>query len=194
MRSICVFTGSNRGNREIYARLAKELGEEIADRHLTLVYGASRVGLMGVIADAVLARGQNVVGVIPEALCKKELMHDSLSDTHIVKSMHERKAMFAELSDGFVAMPGGLGTLEELFEVMTWAQLGFHVNPVGLLNVDGYFDELLNFLDKAVENGFVHPEHRAMLLVSKKPADLLDLMSQYQAGPVSKWIDKADEL
>ena len=149
---------------------------------------------MGVIADAALAEDGHVIGVIPEALCTKELMHEGLSETYVVKSMHERKARFSELSDGFIAMPGGLGTLEELFEVLTWAQLGFHSKPVGVLNVDGYFDELLQFLDKTVDHGFVGSVHRSMILIEQQPAALLDAMLNYIPVPVSKWIDQADEL
>ncbi|MDH3646580.1 MAG: TIGR00730 family Rossman fold protein [Gammaproteobacteria bacterium] len=194
MKSVCVFTGSNRGVSDAYATFAEQLGQEITNRGMGLVYGASRVGLMGVIADAVLAAGGHVVGVIPEALRKKELMHEGLTETHVVKSMHERKALFAELSDGFVAMPGGLGTLEELFEVLTWAQLGFHNRPVGLLNVSGYYDELLRFLDQTVAQGFVHRKHRSMMLIDEEPAALLDAMADYRPASVSKWIDQADEL
>jgi len=194
MKNICVFTGSNRGTKEAYIDIARNLGAEIARRGIGLVYGASRVGLMGVVADAALSAGARVVGVIPEALVRKELVHEGLTDTQIVKSMHERKARFAELSDGFIAMPGGLGTLEEYFEVLTWAQLGFHAKPVGLLNSSGYFDELLRFLDKAVEHGFVHGRHRKMMLVEDDPVRLLDAMQSYVPAAVSKWIDRADEL
>lgn len=194
MKNVCVFTGANRGSPDSYGRAAEELGLEIARRDLGLVYGASKVGLMGVIADAVLGSGGRVIGVIPEALCKKELLHEGLSQTHIVRSMHERKALFSELSDGFIAMPGGLGTLEELFEVLTWAQLGFHAKPVAMLNAGGYFDQLLQFLDKTVADGFVRSAHRSMLLIDDQPAELLDAMLSYRPVPVAKWIDRASEL
>ncbi len=194
MKSVCVFTGSNRGNRPGFAAIAAALGSEIAARGLELVYGGSRVGLMGVVADAALAAGGEVTGVLPQALVRKELVHPEITRTHIVESMHERKAMFSDLSDGFVALPGGLGTLEELFEVLTWAQLGFHSKPVGLLNTDRYYDDLLTFLGKAVDEGFVREAHRGLLLSHSAPVALLDAMAGFEPVVVSKWIDKADEL
>ena len=194
MKNICVFTGSNRGTDSAYTDAARELGAELARRELGLVYGGSRVGLMGVVADAALAAGAPVIGVIPQALVRKELVHEGLTELEVVQSMHERKARFAELSDGFIAMPGGLGTLEEYFEVLTWAQLGFHDKPVALLNSGGYFDELLAFLDKTVAHGFVNSEHRKIMLIQDDPARLLDRMRDYQPARVSKWIDRADEL
>lgn len=194
MQSVCVFTGSNTGTENAHAQAAAALGREIAGRGMRLVYGAGRVGLMGVIADAALDAGGEVTGVIPEALMKKELAHRALTQLHVVGSMHERKAMFSQLSDGFVAMPGGLGTLEELFEVLTWAQLGFHAKPVALLNVAGYYDELLQFIDKTVENQFVHARHREMIIAETEPGAVLDAMTAHRSPAVSKWIDRAEEL
>lgn len=194
MQSVCVFTGSSTGAENAHAVAAAALGREIVDRGMRLVYGAGKVGLMGVIADAALEAGGEVIGVIPEALMEKELAHRSLTQLHVVGSMHERKAMFSQLSNGFVAMPGGLGTLEELFEVLTWAQLGFHAKPVALLNVAGYYDELLRFIDKTVANKFVHARHRNMIIAETEPAAVLDAMAAHQAPTVSKWIDRAEEL
>lgn len=194
MKTVCVFTGSNRGTEKTYSDAATRLGQELAGRNMGLVYGGSSVGLMGVIADAALAAGAHVTGVIPQALCRKELLHQGLNETHVVKTMHERKAMFAKLSDGFIAMPGGLGTLEELFEVLTWAQLGFHAKPVGLLNADGYFDELLTFLDKSVAKGFVRSAHRSMILIDQQPAVLLDAMLGYRPQVQGKWNDLDEQL
>lgn len=191
MKRICVFTGSSPGARTDYAEAAQELGREIASRGLELVFGGGRVGLMGVIADAVLANGGNVIGVIPEALAAKEIAHSRLTELRVVRSMHERKATMAELSDAFVALPGGLGTLEEFFEIITWAQLGLHAKPVGIMNVAGYFDPLFAFLDRAVDERFVKREHRAMIIMAHSPADLVDRLASYEAPRVEKWIDRA---
>ena len=159
---------------------------------MELVYGGAHVGLMGVTADATLVAGGRVTGVIPEALVSKELAHRGLTDLRVVASMHERKALMAELSDGFIALPGGWGTWEELFEVLTWAQLGLHRKPCGLLNVGGYFDGLLTFMTHAVEEGFVRPQQHAMLQVATTPAELLDRMAAYQPVVVEKWIEKSE--
>lgn len=191
MKRICVFTGSSPGARPDYADAARELGRVLASRGHELIYGGGRVGLMGVIADAVLADGGKVVGVIPEALAAKEVAHSRLTELRVVQSMHERKATMAELSDAFVALPGGLGTLEEFFEVITWAQLGLHAKPVGIMNVSGYFDPLFSFLDRAVEERFVKSEHRAMIITAHSPVDLLDRLEAYQAPRVEKWIDRS---
>jgi uncharacterized protein (TIGR00730 family) len=191
MKRICVFTGSSPGARTDYADAAQELGRLLVARGHGLVYGGGRVGLMGVIADAVLANGGNVIGVIPEALAAKEIAHSRLTELRVVRSMHERKAIMADLSDAFIALPGGLGTLEEFFEVITWAQLGLHAKPVGIMNVSGYFDPLFAFLDRAVDEGFVKRQHRAMIIMAHSPADLLDRLQSYQPPQVEKWIDRS---
>ena len=156
------------------------------------MYGGARVGLMGVLADAVLENGGRVTGVIPESLVSREVAHDRLSDLRIVESMHARKAMMADLADGFIALPGGWGTLEELFEVLTWAQLGLHRKPCGVLNVRGFYDGLLSFLEHSVEERFVRREYRQMVMVSSSPGDILDLFAQYAPPAVEKWIDRAE--
>lgn len=177
-RKICVFTGSRHGSRPQYAEAAAALGREIVRRGYGLVYGGGNVGLMTVIADTVLDSGGPVTGVIPHALVSKEVAHRRLSDLRMVGSMHERKAVMAELSDGFIAMPGGIGTMEEFFEVLSWAQLGLHEKPCGLLNVSGYYDRLIGFLDGAVAEDFVKPKHRALMIVEAHPGKLLDCFEQ----------------
>jgi len=191
MKRICVFAGSSAGARPEYVAAASELGRVLATRGIGLVYGGARVGLMGAVADAVLAGGGSVIGVIPRALVEKEVAHDGLTELRVVGSMHERKALMAELSDGFVALPGGWGTLEEMFEILTWAQLGLHRKPCGLLNVQGYFDQLLSFLDHTVEQGFVRREYGSLLSVSDAPAPLLDALAGLRPPVVEKWIDMA---
>lgn len=158
---------------------------------MDLVYGGARVGIMGVVADAVLASGGHVIGVIPEALVAKEVAHEGLSELRVVRSMHERKALMSDLADGFIALPGGWGTLDELFEILTWGQLGLHRKPCGVLNVRGYFDGLLSFLEHAMNEGFVRREHRSMMAVANRATDLLDLMGAYEPPVVRKWIDRA---
>jgi uncharacterized protein (TIGR00730 family) len=190
LRSICVFTGSSPGAQPAYAEAAAALGRTLAERGLDLVYGGAQVGLMGTLADAALASGGRVVGVLPEALVSKEVAHPGLSKLHVVSSMHERKALMAELSDGFVALPGGLGTLEELAEVLTWAQLGLHAKPCGLLDVAGYYGGLLSFLDHAVAERFVHPEHRSLLIAGDAPGALLDRLASWRAPQLEKWLDR----
>ncbi|MGP6190177.1 MAG: TIGR00730 family Rossman fold protein [Vulcanimicrobiaceae bacterium] len=183
---ICVFCGSHEGNRPEFRETAKLVGRLLAERGLGIVYGGGRVGLMGALADAALAAGGRVIGVIPEALAAREVAHRSVSELHVVGSMHERKALMAALADAFVALPGGFGTLEELFEVITWRQLGFHEKPCGLLNVEGYFDRLIAFMDDAVDNGFVHPPDRAALVESCDAAALIDKLlelSRAQTAP-----------
>jgi len=191
MKSVCVFCGSNAGRGDRYVAGARALGAELAARGIKLVYGGGRVGLMGEVADAALAAGGHVTGVIPAALVAREVGHNALSEQHVVDSMHERKALMAELSEGFIAMPGGFGTLDETFEILTWAQLGMHRHPVGLLNVDGYFDKLLGFVDHAIGEGFVRPEYKAMLSVASTPAELLEAMALYRPPTVTKWITKS---
>jgi uncharacterized protein (TIGR00730 family) len=186
---MCVFCGSSSGSRPAYAEAARALGEALARRGLGLVTGGGRVGLMGVITDAAMGAGGEVIGVIPEALAAKEVAHAGLTELRVVGSMHERKAIMAELSDGFVALPGGFGTLEEFFEVLTWAQLGLHPKPCALLNVAGYYDPLLSLLDHAVAEGFVKPIHRALVLVEAEPERLLERVREYRPPVVEKWIE-----
>ncbi|MEH0071821.1 TIGR00730 family Rossman fold protein [Pannonibacter sp. Pt2-lr] len=192
MKSICVFCGSNFGTDPAFEQAARETGRVIAEAGKTLVYGGAAVGLMGAVADGALAAGGKVIGVLPEALKAKELEHKGLSEIHIVRSMHERKAMFAELSDGFITLPGGTGTMEEIFEVWTWGQLGYHSKPFGLLNTAGFYDALLTFLDEQVAKGFVRAEMRGMLLVAEHPAHLIAGFEAYVPPVISKWIKKQD--
>jgi uncharacterized protein (TIGR00730 family) len=173
IRSVCVFCGSNAGNDPRFASAAREFGELLAKEGLALVYGGGHVGLMGILADAVLASGGKAIGVIPRALWDREVGHRGLTELHIVETMHERKAMMASLADAFVALPGGLGTLEEIFEVWTWAQLGIHAKPLGFLDVAGFYGTLLEFLDRGVEVGFIRPQYRAMAIVDTDPVALL---------------------
>ena len=194
MHSVCVFLGSNPGRNPLYRAAACAMGAELARRGLTTVYGGSNVGLMGALANAALEAGGKVIGVIPEVLQQKELAHTGLTEQHVVASMHERKALMAKLSDGFVALPGGMGTLEELCEMLTWAQLGFHSKPCGLLDVDGYYASLGKFFDHAVAEGFLHGEHRGMLLSAPTPGELLDGFAHYVAPVVNKWIERPQTL
>src|SRR5207344_759709 len=179
MHRICVFAGSSPGARPEYALAAQELGRALVARRLGVVYGGARVGLMGAVADTVLAGGGLVTGVIPEGLVTKEIAHDGLTELRVVASMHERKAMMNDLADGFIALPGGWGTLEEFFEVLTWAQLGLHRKPCGLLNVRGFFDVLLSFVDHSVEERFLQREYRSMLVVSSSSDALLEQFDHY---------------
>ena len=188
MRRVCVYCGANRGRDPAYAEAARAMGRALAQRGIELVTGGGRVGLMGVVADAALEAGGSVVGVIPQALMKRELAHAELSELIVTASMHERKAKMAELADGFIAMPGGLGTYEELFEIWTWAQLGWHHKPCGLLNAAGFYDKLVAFLDGASDAQFLKPEHRAMLVVDADPDRLLDRFAAYTPPVVTKWI------
>jgi uncharacterized protein (TIGR00730 family) len=190
VKRVCVFSGSSPGADLAYRAAAIDLGHGLADRGIELVYGGAHVGLMGVVADAALADGGRVIGVIPQSLVDREIAHPGLSDLRVVDSMHERKAQMAELADAFVALPGGVGTLEELFEVYTWNQLGLHAKPLGLFNVRGYFDGLVGFLDHAVAERFVTPAHRGMLLVAEDLRDLLDGLAAWRAPRQSKWIDR----
>lgn len=192
MKRICVFAGSNSGSNTEYLAAARALGDALVRHQLGLVYGGARLGLMGAVADTVLAVRGHVTGVIPEALVAKEVAHTALSDLRVVASMHERKAMMGDLADGFIALPGGLGTLEEFFEVLTWAQLGLHRKPYGLLNVCGFFDDLLAFLEHSIHERFVRREHRAMVIVSSSPDSLFEQFDQYVPPIVPKWIDAAE--
>jgi uncharacterized protein (TIGR00730 family) len=193
MNRICVFAGSSAGNDAIYRTTAVELAAALVARRIDLVYGGGCVGLMGVLADAVLARGGQVTGVIPQALVEREVAHRGVTELKIVSSMHERKAAMAALADGFIALPGGFGTLEELFEVLTWGQLGLHSHPCGLLNVAGYFDGMLEFLDHAKGHGFINGAHRGMLLVDVEPGRLIDGFADYRAPVVDKWLKQVKD-
>jgi hypothetical protein len=188
-RRITVFCGSATGHDERHATEARALGRAMADHGIGLVYGGGSIGLMGAIADTVLERGGEVIGVIPRTLWEREVGHRGLTDLRIVETMHERKAMMAELGDAFVALPGGLGTLEELFEAWTWSQLGLHRKPCAILDATGYYDDLVSFLDKSVAAGFVDATNRAMLIVERDPSSLFDRIASYAPPAVSRWID-----
>lgn len=189
VKRICIFCGSNPGIKPAYHQAAKEIGEILAQRGIGLVYGAGNVGLMGMVADAVLAGGGEVIGVIPEALVAMEVAHNRLTQLHIVGSMHERKALMVELSDGFIALPGGFGTFEEFCEVVTWAQLGIHQKPCGLLNVEGYYDHLIGLFNHAVEEKFLRPEYRSLVLQDSQPMALLEKLISYKPVTVQKWME-----
>lgn len=188
MKRICVYCGSSPGKLTEYRGAARMLGHELAARGLGLVYGGASIGVMGAVADAVLEKGGEAIGVIPFALATREVAHSGLNELFVVDSMHERKAKMAELSDGFVALPGGWGTIEEIFEMLTWAQLGFHQKPCGLLNISGYYDHLYTFLEHAIDQRFVQEEYRPMIMMEQTAGDLLDRYLQYQAPSVKKWI------
>ena len=199
LHRLCVFCGSNAGHDPIYRAEAERLGRLLAGRGIELVYGGGNVGLMGTVADACLAAGGTVIGVIPEALMGKEVAgrpvdHRSLTRLEVVDSMHTRKARMAELADGFIALPGGFGTFEEFCEILTWGQLGFHAKPTGLLNVNGFYDPLLAMFDRAVADGFLRPQNRAMALADTDSERLLAAMAAYEAEPVSKWLKDERQL
>jgi hypothetical protein len=188
MKKICVFCGSSSGNREEYSSAASELGRELAKRNIGLVYGGASVGIMGALADSVLENGGEVTGVIPESLVES-VGHEKLTELHVVDTMHARKALMFELSCAFIALPGGLGTLEEIFEVLTWGQLGFHKKPCGILNISGYFDHLLRFLEHSVSEKFVKEAHFDMLQNSETVGGLLDKLQHNRMPDIKKWID-----
>lgn len=190
MKRVCVFLGSSAGLHPQYAEVAKQLGRELVRRRLGLVYGGANLGLMKIVADTVLAEGGEVIGVIPKMLVEKEIAHEGLTELRVVDSMHERKAIMADLADGFIALPGGLGTFEEFFEVLTWAQLGLHTKPCGLLDACGYFSHLIQFLDHAVAERFLRQENRDLLLWATEADKLLDLLENYHPSYVAKWIDR----
>ncbi len=192
MKSLCVFCGSRSGTDPAYERKAEALGQTLAVAGIELVYGGGHVGLMGVVANAALAAGCEVTGVMPRALVEREIAHTGLTRLHVVGSMHERKAMMADLSEGFIALPGGTGTLEEFFEVMTWAQLGEHRKPCGLLNVAGYYDPLLTVFDHMVDRGFLSEANRALVLVETDPPALLERFEEYRPPKTPKWIDRSE--
>jgi len=189
LKSVCVFCGASPGARPIYHEAAAQLGRHIAERGLTLVYGGGAVGLMGVVADAALAAGGEVIGIIPQSLERAEIGHKGLTRLEVVDGMHARKARMAELADAFIALPGGLGTLEELFEVWTWGQLGYHAKPLGLLEVDGFYARLTDFLDHLVAERFVREQHRAILQISESPAELLQRLDAWRPTDAPKWVD-----
>jgi len=190
--SLCVFCGSSPGRDPAFAAAARGFGALLARERITLVYGGGHVGLMGVLADAALAEGGRVVGVIPRALWDREVGHRGTTEMHVVETMHERKAMMASLADAFVALPGGLGTLEEIFEVWTWGQLGIHAKPCGFFDVARYYAPLLAFLDQAVERGLVRPEHRAMAMVDEDGERLLRRLAEYEPPRVAKWLTRSE--
>ena len=199
MKSLCVFCGANAGNKPIYRAEAEKLGRLFAARGIELVYGGGNIGLMGAVADACLAAGGSVIGIIPEALMGKEVEgrpvdHRTLTRLEVVDSMHTRKARMAELAEGFIAMPGGFGTFEEYCEILTWAQLGFHVKPIGLLNVAGFYDPLLAMFDRAAGEGFLRQQNRAMALSNSDAEALLAAMAAFRPEPVSKWLKEERQL
>ncbi|BAN50888.1 TIGR00730 family Rossman fold protein [Metapseudomonas resinovorans] len=190
LRSVCVFCGASPGAKPIYRETAAMLGHTLAERGITLVYGGGAVGLMGTVADAALAAGGEVIGVIPQSLVDAEVGHNGLTRLEVVDGMHARKARMAELSDAFIALPGGLGTLEELFEIWTWGQLGYHNKPLGLLEVNSFYDKLTDFLDHLVEERFVRDQHRGMLQVGGHPEILLDRLEAWRPSAAPKWVDR----
>ena len=190
MKRVCVFCGSSSGKRPMFAEAADQLAEALVRRELQVVYGGAKVGLMGVVADAVLRRGGKVIGVIPRMLMKKEVVHEDLTELHVVSSMHERKAKMAELADGFVSLPGGLGTWEETLEMLTWAQLGIHNKPCALLNVGDFFTPLVQLFERGRAEGFVRAEHLELLLVDDAPDSLLARMEAYEPPKQSKWLGR----
>ena len=193
MQRVCVFCGSSPGARPAYADTTAELARLLVAEGIGVVYGGAHVGLMGTLADTVLEEGGEIVGVIPRALVDREIAHAGLSDLRVVTSMHERKALMAELSDAFIALPGGLGTLDELFEVYTWSQLGLHRKPCALLDVEGYYEGIARFLDHSVEERFVREEHRAMLMAEQDPGVLIERLREFDPGTMkSKWIDRTE--
>jgi hypothetical protein len=190
INSICIYCGSSSGRLEAYGAAAQALAAALVSRNIRLVYGGAGIGIMGMVADRVLKLGGQAIGVIPKALAHKEVAHPNLTELHVTQSMHERKMLMAELADGFIALPGGIGTLEELFEIWTWAQLGFHQKPCGVLNVAGYYDALISFLDHVAAEQFVKPHHRAMLMVEADPNLLLERYVNYQPPAVKHWVNK----
>ena len=192
IRALCVFCGSSPGFDPVHGAAAKALGAALGGAGIDLVYGGGRVGLMGMVADAAMAAGSRAIGVIPQALYDLEVGHDGLTELHVVRSMHERKALMADLSDGFIALSGGIGTFEELFEIWTWGQLGDHAKPVSLLNIAGFYDGLTSFLDDVVSAGFLRAAHREMLMVEDEPERLVGRLRDYRAPAIAKWIGDAE--
>lgn len=193
LQRICVFCGSSAGFDPIHLQMAGNMGASLAREGIELVYGGGSVGLMGAVADAVLQADGHVIGVIPRFLATRELLHEGVSDLRLTETMHERKALMSELSDAFIALPGGLGTYEELFEVLTWAQLGLHGKPTGLLNIAGYFDPLIAMIDRAITEGFCRDEHRQLFVVDDRPESLLQKVREHSMPTVRKWIPSTDQ-
>jgi uncharacterized protein (TIGR00730 family) len=193
VKSICVYCGSNVGSRPEYVASARRVGEMLAGRGIRVVYGGGRVGLMGIVADAAMAAGGEVIGIIPAALDRREVANRNVTELYVVGSMHERKALMNDLSDGFIALPGGYGTFEELCEMLTWSQLGIHGKPVGLLNVARYYDSLLAFLNHAVDERFLHADHRSLLLCANDPESLLERMQAFAPPRTAKWLEPGEE-
>jgi len=189
-QNICIFTGSRNGARHVYIDAARAIGRELVERGYGLVYGGGNVGLMNVVANTVLELRGHVIGVIPDSLVSREVAHQGLSELRVVQSMHERKALMAELSDGFIALPGGIGTMEEFFEVLSWAQLRIHNKPCGLLNAGGYFHDLIQFLDRAVDEDFLKPKHRSMLVIEENPKKLLERFKEAFAASADRQFDR----
>ena len=189
MKRLCVYCGSSSGRQPGYAQVARQLAHAMVSKNIDLVYGGASVGIMGEIANAVLGEGGDVIGVIPKGLFAKEVAHTGITELREVGSMHERKALMADLSDGFIALPGGLGTIEEIFEIITWSQLGMHRKPCGLLNVNNYYDKLIGFLDHAVSEQFIKATHLSTILIDEYPDGLLEKFEAYKAPETAKWID-----
>ncbi len=187
LKSIAVFCGSSSGKDPLYMEVARELGKKLAEEKIQLIYGGAQVGCMGAVADAVIEHGGKAIGVIPKKLMRVEIAHGNLTELHVVETMHERKAMMADLADGFIAMPGGSGTLEEYFEVLTWAQIGYHQKPCSLLNVNNYYTPLLSLFDHMIEQGFVKEEYRKLMIMEEDPSLLLDRLKNYKPAYIQKW-------
>lgn len=194
MKKICVYCGSSSGEGDTYLAAAEQLADALVARGLGLVYGGASVGTMGALASKVMARGGEVIGIMPQVLMRREIGNDHLSELQVVDSMHQRKAAMAEQSDAFIALPGGMGTLEEMFEILTWAQLGFHNKPIGLLNINGYYDHLIRFLDHAVTQGLLRQQHRDLLRVQQDPEALLDSFVNEPAPLLDIWIERKEQL
>ncbi len=192
MKKVVVFCGSSAGKAEVFKKGAFLLGAFLASRKIDLVYGGAQIGLMGAVADGVLLNGGQVTGVIPDFLAAKEIRHHHLTEMIVVKSMHERKLLMSEMCDGVIALPGGYGTLDELFEMLTWAQLGLHQKPIALYNIDGYFNDLIKFINSVNENGFISNIHRSMIIVDDDAESLLNKMINYQAPPLPAWLNRSD--
>ncbi len=191
MKNICVFCGSSTGNKEIYKESARRLASHLAEMEMDLVYGGSNIGLMRILADIMIDQNRNVIGIMPEMLISKEILHEGISEIIRTDSMHERKLLMGELSDAFIALPGGFGTLDEISEVLTWNQLGINEKPIGLLNVNGFYDSLIAFLDRAVEDGFLRAEHRSNIVVESNEKDLIKALLNFEKTEVdSKWVDE----
>lgn len=193
LKRLCVFCGSSPGFSPVYRELTTAFGSLLAEEGIELIYGGGSVGLMGALADAVLEANGRVIGVIPRFLATRELLHERVTELRLTDTMHERKAQMSELSDAFVALPGGLGTFEELFEVLTWSQLGLHGKPIGLLNIAGYFDPLVTLVDRSIADGFCRPEHRQLFVVADQPGPLLQQLRDYQPPTVKKWIRSPEQ-